>query len=56
MVNISKRLVCYLPAGDVPLPRYQDWDTRVKAMKNNRTVKDLWGLMLCAVPGVTLAL
>lgn len=36
---------------DGPLPEYQEWSARLKRLKDNRTVKDVWGLMLCAVPG-----
>uniref|UniRef100_A0A7S3VMP4 Crossover junction endonuclease MUS81 n=2 Tax=Dunaliella tertiolecta TaxID=3047 RepID=A0A7S3VMP4_DUNTE len=33
-------------------PLYPDWSTRVRRMRDSRTIQDVWGQMLCAVPGL----
>ncbi|KAL6763923.1 restriction endonuclease type II-like protein [Haematococcus lacustris] len=37
---------------DGPLPLYADWAAAMRRMRESRTVKDVWGLMLCAVPSL----
>ena len=37
--------------GSTALPTLSEWSMRVKRLRASLTVRDVFGLMLCAVPG-----